>query len=246
MNIEIKKTIGLCFFLLAFQAEGVVVKFPDQDLAPESVLPLFNPSVSVRNRNIVNAKKIEVGGFIGASLIEPFYNQSAFGLNATYHLNERHAIHSSFFYWLSGLTDQAKTLGGTTLQGGDRIDLSKAPSPQAYFVGEYQYTPFYGKISVDKNYVINTHIYGLVGGGYLITGGQGHLTLNLGFGYKFYLLKSLALRFDLRGIVYNGINPLNKKGGGAPLGKDKELSISVFETHIIYSTLLSSGLSYHF
>lgn len=218
-----------------------VVEFPDQELAVESVLPVFDKVVSVRGRRIKSKGKTEIGVFSGFSLVEPFYSQYSLGLSATYNLDETHALHSSFFYWLGGLTSQAESLKDS--QG---VYLEKAPQPQFLVTLDYQYSAFYGKISLAKNKVINTHLYGLVGGGMMYEGGEGSLAFSGGFGQKFYFSQKWALRVDFRGVFNQGPNPLKGPNGRPPNASSGTLSPSEFEKRLNFSTLLSVGMNYRF
>ncbi len=242
------RSVPIFCLLCAVNSYGAVIEFPDYELAPESVLPLFDKAVSVRDRRIVSRGRIEMGIFSGFSLLESFYSQYSVGVSSSYHFNEINALHASFFYWIPGLTEQAHSL-----RERHNIFLEKAPSPESYLTLEYQHSSFYGKMSISKNYVINTHIYGLLGGGVQLTGEATYPTFNFGLGQKLYFSKLLALRVDLRGVLYSGPNPLKGPAFGGESNKRRpphrgssNLSSEDFESQLIFSTLLSVGMVYRF
>ena len=50
-----------------------VIEFPDEDLATETVLPVFENKVAVKNRLIELEGRFEAGFQLGATLNEAFY-----------------------------------------------------------------------------------------------------------------------------------------------------------------------------
>ena len=76
---------------------------------------------------------------------------------------------------------------------------------------DYQFTAWYGKISVTKNSIWNLSIYGLLGAGFVSFTDSSTVALNLGFGQKMYLTRNLALKTDLRFHFYQGPNPASAK-----------------------------------
>ena len=88
---------GLSLFLAALLLQRVafaaeVVELPTEELAQESVYPVFDKPVSVKNRNVNTAGKYEIGGYYGNALTEPIFNVSKFGIVGYYHWSEDHAI----------------------------------------------------------------------------------------------------------------------------------------------------------
>lgn len=74
---------------LAFPVFGQaeVIQFPTEELATESVMPVFDQPAVVRNRVVELAKRFEVGILMGYALTEPFYNPLQLGATFTYHIN---------------------------------------------------------------------------------------------------------------------------------------------------------------
>jgi outer membrane beta-barrel protein len=221
-------------------ARAEKMAFPEEELARESVLPKFDVPNSVRNRNVVVDGKFEVGGFLGSVTDEAVYNQNQYGLIATYHINEQHGVNLSYGMMGAGVGTYAKNLNDTV-----QLDLSKTFGPKAFMMANYQFTGFYGKLSILKNFVVNTHIYGLAGLGTVMYEGLSSMALDFGLGQRFYILKNLALRFDLKFVRYTGPNPITNKELKDELAAGT-LKIGDFETTNYFSTHLTGGLVFLF
>ena len=91
-------------------ARAEVIQFPDEELAPESVLPVFDQPTSVKNRNVPTAGRFELGAFGGYDLTEPFFNPLTFGGTASYHFTEEHALNVVGNFYLGGASSYSKQL----------------------------------------------------------------------------------------------------------------------------------------
>lgn len=220
--------------------------FPEEELARESVLPKFDVPNSVRNRNIVVDGKFELGGFYGKVTDEAVYNQNQYGFLGTYHINEVHGVNLSYAILGSGMGDYSKTLKDSV-----SLDLSKTFGPKSVALASYQLTAFYGKLSILKNLVVNTHIYGLAGIGSVMYDGYTALAFDFGLGQRFYFTKNFALRFDLKFVRYSGPNPIYRPPGKTPNASKAELEsgklkISNFESTNYMLTHITGGLVFLF
>lgn len=220
--------------------------YPEEELAKESVLPRFDVPNSVRNRNVVVDNKFEVGGFLGSVSDEAIFSQMQYGFLGTYHFDEVHGINLSYGLMGSGTGVYAKALKDAV-----NLDLTKTFGPQSYMLASYQFTGFYGKLSIMKNVVVNTHIYGLIGLGTVMYNGLTQMALDFGLGQRFYFSKNLALRFDLKLVRYSGPNPIYRPSGmtqDQALNnlKSGSLKISDFETTNYLLTHITGGLVFLF
>jgi outer membrane beta-barrel protein len=187
---------------LSYAAE--TIELPEEELATESVLPVFDKTVAVRNRLVETAGKVEVGGGLGFNLIEGLYTNTAFKGNFAYHFSEEKAVSFSLITGSSELSSTGKDLkAGKGIQTS--FDASLAPTPDFFITGNYQYTAYYGKVSVSKTRAMNIALYGLAGGG-LVSWSDGEMSpmLNAGIGQKFYFSPRFALRADLEMKIYQG------------------------------------------
>jgi outer membrane beta-barrel protein len=218
------------------KAETEVIEFPREELANESVVPVFDETQSVKARNVTTSHRLELGLFGGYALTEPFFNPYSVGLSGTYHLTEEHGINLTAFFMQSGTSSYADALNpvpGTTANA----NLQYAPAPKYLFMGSYQFTGFYGKLSLTKSTVMNLNLYGLAGVGLYEIGDSSCPAVSVGLGQKFYFNNQFALRLDLRLIAYNGPDVLSKNLQNAT----GTASSSEFSNKLQFSTLLTLG-----
>ena len=226
---------------LAFQVHAEQVQFPDEELATESVLPLFDQPQAVRNRLVPLVGRFELGGGASYDLVEPFFNPYGINVNATYNFSEENGVNVFYNYYLSGNTsyvDQLNHIPNTS----SKMNLQNAPAPAYLILINYQYTAFYGKLSLAKDFVMNLSLFGFVGaGGYKIGDGV-NPTLDVGLGQKFYFSANNAIRFVLRFDFYQGPDVVSGNiqatGGTA--------SASSFSKRLFVGSLLSASYVYLF
>ena len=69
------------------------VRFSQDELARESVLPVFDKTSVVKNRRVSTRGKVELGVGTGTDFLEPFYvKYGIIDAQLTYHINELHGI----------------------------------------------------------------------------------------------------------------------------------------------------------
>src|SRR5688572_4408757 len=110
----------LLFLALAGCASRERVEFSDDELASESVLPVFEEPEAVKGRNIMVGEKTELMLAGGADLNAPFYGNIVFGGSLGYNFNEEQAVLVSFNYWLkkdSAFKTQIEAEGLAVLEG---------------------------------------------------------------------------------------------------------------------------------
>lgn len=232
--------------LMAFsnQATADDVEVPVDELAQESVYPIFDNPVSVKNRNIQDSGTFDVGFFGGLALTEPIYNTTKFGIAANYHLNETHSIGVLYAKNSSGLSRDAQ---GIKEDFG--LDYSRAPAPNYSFMGDYNFKLFYGKLSLTKQAVMNTSIYFSGSLGMIKYAHKSYAALAIGVGERFYFTNHLSLKVDLRLYANQApipfkANALKDGSNGRPL--DPIPAYGSFEERLTYTTNLEVGLNYLF
>lgn len=222
-------------------AVAETIQFPTEELATESVLPVFDQPASVRNRTVSLSKRIELGLLMGYALTEPFYNPLQLGGTLSYHINEDHGINIFGTTFLSGLSSEASQLNPIPNTAPPiNANLQYAPAPKYLVLASWQYSAYYGKLSFTKDYVMNLHLYGLLGAGMFGIGDSSNPVVSAGLGQKFHVTPSLSVRFDLRALIYQGPNPAS-----VPL--DSATSVqpaSRFEKKLYIEGLLNFGISY--
>lgn len=232
--------LALLLHKAAFAASEVV-ELPPEELAQESVLPVFDKPVSVKNRNVVTAGKFDVDVFYGYAMTEPIANVSKLGLGVYYNWSEEHAIGLFFANNMSGLSDYAKQIEKTP---ATHLDLSKAPMPKNTIMADYNLKAFYGKMSITKSLVFNTVLYGSGSLGVVQYEHKTYPAVAVGLGQKFYFNRDWALRFDLR--LYANQGPVPFLGGSKMHEGTPRPSFDEFQERVLYTTNLDIGLSYLF
>lgn len=241
--------LGLLALLLFFSAQSSFaatdkIEVPEDELATETVLPVFQKKNMVLNRHVTQENKIELGVGVGMNLNEPFYNQTNAIVLGTYYFTNIHAVNIAGTYYAQGLSNYGQQLkSGEGLPGGaaQGFDASKAPSPQYSVLVNYQYTAYYGKISLTKQSVMNLSLFGYVGGGAFSTSSKTVPALDIGLGQNFYFSPSWGMRFDLKMVAYKGpdatsvsLKPVDNPSQGS------------FTDRYFYNTYLNGSLIYQF
>lgn len=227
------------FLLMTFSisAQAEVIEFPEEELATESVLPVFENPKGVKNRLVKTAGRFEFGVGGGLMLNEPFFEQLNFGFNGTYHFDEEHAFNLAGVFLQDKLSSYGQALqAGEGLDGGT-FDPSLAPHPTNMILASYQFTAYYGKISLTKQSVMNLSLYGIAGLGTVGMTEGSAFALNFGLGQKLYFSPDFALRFDLRFLTYSAPDPTSielEAGTGARPASD-------FEEELYFNTLMTVG-----
>lgn len=250
-----KAILLFSLLLIGYQAQAVTIEFPEEELAQESVLPVFDNALAVKSRLVPTAGRFEIGFAAGLAMNEPFFNSSRFGGHIAYHFNETHAFLLSGQMYSDGLGNNGKALSATDLNNGAGqtfIRMEFAPQPASHFFANYQITPYYGKISVFKDFVMNLSLYGLLGVGAVDIGGETTPAFNVGIGQKFYFNKRWGIRADLGLMAYEGVNffvasdggnsPLQDTSGSAADDVTSDVPVSAFDRQMNYDMHFSLAL----
>lgn len=246
----------ICFFAQAYipLAHAAQVTFPEDELAQEAVLPVFDEKIAIKNRRVNHEKRFELNLFGSSVLSEAIYLPYNYGLSLTYHFDNTRGIHIMGSFFPEGLTENGEKLRNgdvVPISGGTKyFDASRAPHKEFMLAAHYQYTAYYGKISVTKQSTMNLSLYGLAGGGFYMMGGEIAPMVNLGFGQRFYFTKGVALRLDFLlssyyGVditsTYNALDPNDRLDNSAPA---PDVDGSLFEKTMLFDTQIVLGLSF--
>jgi outer membrane beta-barrel protein len=235
---------NLLLLLLAsfsvIQAHADEIEFPEEELARESTLPVFDKQRAVLNRHVITEKRFEFGIGGGIEMNEPYYNDYMFGAQGTYNYSDTSAINIQGLYWMDGLSDygdQLKAGNPTPPNAFPSFDASKAPHPVWSLIANYQFIAYYGKISLSKQTVMNLNLFGLAGLAYINMDSVSTVGLNLGVGQNFFFTRNFGLRADLRWLIFQGPNATSQR-----LGPTDKPAASAFEDRIFYNGQLGLGL----
>lgn len=232
-------------------SKAETIEFSEDELATESVMPVFDKTVVVRERTVKTAKRIEFGGGVGLNLAEPLYDQTVFNLVGAFHFDEINGMNLISMFLGTQLSS-----AGTDLKNGKGLDqtagpltydASRAPTVQNITFANYQFTAYYGKISLSKDINMNLSLYGFGGLGMVKWTDVSKIGVDAGFGQKLYFTPNSALRFDMLLGIYQGPDPTNPnttnhylQTGGGPLGS------SSFATTTYFRPFMTFGYVYLF
>ena len=258
-----KSSMFIFVFLTSLNGMAVTIDFPKEELARESVLPIFEDTQAVKSRLVPTKGRAEVGFASGFAMNESFFKNLRYGGHLAYHFTETHGFFLEGQIYQKGLNENGQTLSTTNLHNIQKDEVGKieeylrmdyAPQPEYHFTANYQITAYYGKISILKNFTMNLSLYGFLGGGIINIGGDSVPTASLGFGQKFYFNKNWGIRTDMGLMIYRGANYFASKNGNiSPLlhssdprsgvrFKETKKKLSEFEPTMIYGTRLSVSL----
>lgn len=237
---------------LALQPCGAkdLIQLPLEELAKESVTPVFDKNDSVRNRNITTEKKIEASFFYGWALTEPIANVSKLGLSGYYHTTEDNAYGLIFSKNFSGVSHYAKQL-----KDEYSLDFTRAPMPDSSLFFDYNWKAFYGKFSLSKHLVTNFHFFGTLAAGITKYPHKTYPGIAAGVGQKFYFNKNVSFRFDFRIFANQAPIPFLKCETGKHEGvknstgdtcNEPAPKYTDFAERITLTSVIDLGLSYLF
>jgi outer membrane beta-barrel protein len=225
--------------MFAASAFSQEINIPTDELAKESVYPVFDNPVSVKNRNVKDFQTIDVGLFGGLAITEPISNTSRFGVSLNYHFTH---VHSLGLQWSKNSNGLSKDAEGLRTDFG--LDFSRAPFPEYSIMADYNYKLYYGKLSVTKTGVINTSIYTSASAGMIKYVHKSYPAIAVGVGERFYLTDNFALKVDLR--IFMNQAPVPFKSGALRAGIDPIPSYDSFSDRSTLTTNLEFGANYLF
>lgn len=206
-----RKIIFLVLVMGVGALSAAKVEFPEEELASESVLPIFDDYQPVRNRNVVTSKKIELTGFLGITMNEPFTSPYNFGGMLTYHFNEIHAVQLYGTVFSANENNYPSQIYEETGGSPGGYDIrGQVAKPESAILLAYKISPFYGKFSLTKQTVLNIALYGTLGVGTIQVSGAQNTAFSFGLGQKFYFSDKFSLVSDLRILAFSGLDPRGK------------------------------------
>lgn len=226
--------------ILATKANAEVIDLPLDELAKESVLPIFDRPVSVRNRLVVTEGRIDLNLAYGMALSEPIFNVSRFSLSGYYHTSEDHAFGLIFAKNSTGLSSYASQLKEQFF-----LDFKRAPAPDQALMFDWNLKMFYGKMSLTKDTVFNLSLHSTVAAGLVKYSHKSYPAIAPGIGQKFYFSPNVALRFDMRLYMHQAPIPfLDGYLKDPPTGTaDPIPQHDQFAERLTYTTVLDAGLT---
>jgi len=178
---------------------------------------------------------------------EPLYEQMAFDLYGTYHLSEVHGVNVFGVMTSTDLSQAGKDLRvGKGLTGGAKYDASLGPALESLYFVNYQFTAYYGKMSITKNSTVNLSLYGLLGVGLANWSDASNFAADFGVGQKLYFSNNFGLRFDLFFAMYTGPDITDPKSGSSMATGGPELGSDNFSSTFYFRPFLLGSAFYIF
>ena len=227
-----------------WRAFGDEIEFPEEELARETTLPVFEQRRVVLNRHVLTEKRFELGLGGGLEMNEPYYSTYMGSLMGTYNFNETSAVNVQALMWMQGLSSYGEQLkSGSTKPYRESFDASKAPHPKYGLFVNYEYIAYYGKISVTKQGVMNLNLFATLGLGYINMGAVSSPGANLGIGQNFFLSRNLGIRMDLRYLIFRGPNATTQQLRTTSTANDTP-AVGGFGNQMFYNSQLGLSLVY--
>jgi len=188
------------------------IRFPDEELAPESVLPVFESHKNVTmNRRVQLKNKLGLRSSFLGRMDEPFLHPVTFAGGLEFFFNETHGVRLSSIYFWPGLSHVGSQVFKET-----PLDPGKIHHPQFGFFLSYSLTPFYGKISLATNVVTNLNLSVYAGLGALVIDVDALYNPDLRWTYAGWLEFNqkvfIGQRFYIHGslsfLIYHAPNPV--------------------------------------
>jgi outer membrane beta-barrel protein len=223
-------------FVFNAPARAEKIEFPEEELATESVLPTFDQPSAVKKRNVSTEHRLEIGGHLGAGLNEAFFDQTLFGINLGYHLTEMHGLQFTYSAISAKSSQFVPQLNEVGLP--PKLNFQYLPAPKWHAMLLYEFTPYYGKLSITKQTVINQALYFVGGGGVVnINNEENSFALVAGVGQNYYFTQRFGLKLDFRGLLFQSPDPFT-----AVLGSDTSTaSVSRFQKTTNFNISITIG-----
>lgn len=204
--------LSLLLFSSISQAERStkVIKFAEEELARESVIPKFKKTVAVKKRNVPKTSRFELGLNFSNQLTEAFYEPYAIGGSVYYHFNEFHGLELSAMVF-STSESQFVDILNEDVNPVPEYNFDNAPAVESILLAGWEFTPYYGKISLTKQSVMNLSVYTVFNIGLVDNGLSSTLAYGLGLGQKIYFSPNWGLKIELKGLFYDAVDPLSNE-----------------------------------
>jgi outer membrane beta-barrel protein len=151
----------------------------------------------VQNRLYSKKHRLSLQGAFGSVSTDPFLKVRSAGGALGFHFTETlgvNAIYKKYLVSESSYMDELRR--GVTVSGGQAT--ANTNNPNAFYGGELQYSPLYGKISLSGSSIVHYDAHILLGAGMMDTQTGKYFTPTIGFGPQFYLSNTFAIRLDYR------------------------------------------------
>ena len=155
----------------------------------------------IQRRPFLRRNRVEVAPFIGTNVNDALVSLFLVGGSLNYHITEVMAVGVNGGFSLGSETD----LFDQVIE--DYELFPQVSQLQWYANLTFQYAPIYGKFALFNTWIIPWDVYVLAGVGYTKTELEGHPTLSVGAGQRYFMSRWFTLDVELRDHIYNETYP---------------------------------------
>lgn len=200
--------IWILFLVISVKAMAVTaVQFPEDELPSEVVMPSGLAATMIYNPTVKFAKKIQASIGAGAILDDPYFDGSNIKFGSRYFLSQ---------YWALGLDFHSVVKKTSTyaeqFRGQRNLNFEQAPNLSQIVMIDSRWQPYYGKMSVSQDLILNQTFF--------VEGGLGLLRyqnsagnfygLQMGFGQNFFWTDSWSFDYSLHFMLHSAPNILSQ------------------------------------
>jgi outer membrane beta-barrel protein len=186
-----------------FLASVLVVSFALAGGVASAEVPLKTDRVDVfQLKSITKKRRFEITPSFSVSMNDAFVHTLLLGGALTFHIAEGFAFEATGGYAFTFDSQASISLR----DGVDPNQPGKVVKPQVsktFFnvFGHFVWSPLVGKFALGRR-VVDFDLFLLGGAGFVLTNRGGRAAASFGFGWRVFLAKWAAIRFDVRDAIY--------------------------------------------
>lgn len=152
----------------------------------------------VQNRLYSKKNRISLQGGFGTVSTDPFLSVKSVNGAIGYHFSESLGVNAIYRKYLVSKSSYSNELERGILTANGTPTMANTNEPSAFYGGELEWSPLYGKISLSGSSIVHYDAHLLLGAGMTDTETGKYFTPTIGLGPQFYLGNSVAIRLDYR------------------------------------------------
>ncbi len=230
---------GFLFSLSAAQAETQEVRFAEEELPTEAVIPRLDTPRAVLNRKLSYEHRFQADLASGWLLDEPFYSNQYLAVQGSINWNEFSGVGLKYLSFGNGLSDYSRQFQSAALAPKPDFTLSRGPSTG--LIAFYERRMMYGKVSLAKQWIVPAFLVWDVEAGVLKYGSRQLPLAGASISNRFFPFQHLGISLGLRAYLRQLVNPASVSLRTTPAPSESD-----FKTAIRLSTALDLSLSYLF
>lgn len=188
MNLKAVNLLLVSFLIFGSVLKAEEIKFSDEVLPTESVMPKLDSVDAVRNRMLNHKGRFEVGLDYLWAIDELFYNTSLLGFQAYYHVSNDIGWGLKYYQRGSGTNEY-----GQQFDAESNIKFDRAPAPKSIVAVSFLNRIMYGKISATKETILPFIVNLEYDIGLNKYGSKNLFYSAIGIGHKLYFKKQIGV-----------------------------------------------------